>query len=530
MSTSKKSNNLVGLLSSLTVGAFSYGVASLGAGSSILPLFVASFSSAIGGMAVNKASNYLNNLDKERISRFLVKNSFDEQNSALFDILKESIIEAFDEATRMLELQLNSDEEKLIFRRTVLKVKVLIEEEYEAFISRPETKAEVDLIANKKTNDYVDELFSQLVIESELLHNTNFNITLRSLFRDLLNDEFQSCFFKRLLYPNNEEAFNSYNLILSKSTVELLELILNDQKKITDKLDAIDVSRSSTHLTSEEINLIVSKLNNQSTSIELKGKFKNALNSVISNLETDIRRIEIELVKAHNEIRNEIKGSRAENHKWFIRTNKNIATIVKLVLGLFIALSVFAIMYLSFSKTGIPFTVTIKVHGLKGVNDVVLGGHGEVQLVLKGHEISSKINESGLAIFHNIPFEYKNLNVPIALINVGDESYQLLNVNNTVQLKPDSVIFLKIKLIGIDTVKGSVFDNETSHPIKGAIVTVAQISDTTDNNGNYCIPIPIQKQAKRLDIKAIKLGYEDFQKNQISILSEPYHNIYLNPK
>lgn len=528
MSTNKKTPNLYGLLACASIGGISAAVGTSGTESNLIPLFIGSVSTVIGGVAINRASDYLKKISVLEISKWFGKHSQGGEHKALYELLKDSISVAFEKTGKVCEKNLDEKTHRREFNKAVRKIKKQIENDFILFADYLPTINEVNLILNEKPESYINWLVNELKLNNQLPSNL-IDSSFEATFNDLLLKELQYDFLKNLLAERNEEAFKSFNLIISKCTLEFLENISNEQKVIKDKIDNIDITQSIIEISDKEIDTIVSRLNDKTKFIEIKGKFKNALNSVISNLEFEIQKVETKLIHELDSIRQEIKESRRENIGWFERIDKKTSLVIKLFLLGGIGIVLILVAYLYFTTPTESFTATIKVHGLKGKDDLILSGIGEVQIVLKGKELTGKINESGVAVFHEIPGKYKNQEVPVSVINISNEAYQVYDSNSSIQLQPNKLNYLIVKLAGIDTVRGTVHDIKTSLPLSGAVVTVAQISDTTESDGVYCIPIPIAKQTKNQDLSCRRLGYEVFQKNQLSILSNSYHDIYMTP-
>jgi hypothetical protein len=76
------------------------------------------------------------------------------------------------------------------------------------------------------------------------------------------------------------------------------------------------------------------------------------------------------------------------------------------------------------------------------------------------------------------------------------------------RLRQGEAIYLKVKLLGLDSVHGYVRDHVTERPLGGVRVSMHSIETHTDVHGWFVLHIPPKAQSKFINLMFEKEGYE----------------------
>jgi hypothetical protein len=152
-------------------------------------------------------------------------------------------------------------------------------------------------------------------------------------------------------------------------------------------------------------------------------------------------------------------------------------------------------------------TLIVVVHGEKGIQDILLRSQGQVMLDIlpdaersSGARRSEPINYEGQALFEGIPVGSK-----VKCSVEFSEQYHVVKPDTTYTVYPQSKIFLKVALAGLDKISGRVF--YLGNPLSETRVLLSDLVAKTDSNGFYKIIIPKNYQQKQQTLTFIKSGY-----------------------
>jgi len=194
--------------------------------------------------------------------------------------------------------------------------------------------------------------------------------------------------------------------------------------------------------------------------------------------------------------------ARSAGHSRLEFNARNVS--VFLVGGMVLPFTLFFTDPISKFKQGNDFTtsVTVFVHGKRGRQDMILRQQGHVIMDVEGGERKrSDINENGAAFFQNL-----HINDKVQLEVDFSEPYKSLSPDSTYIIPSDNRLYLQVALQGIGIVYGKVLSEDD--PLPGVIVQIHNLTDTTDENGNFNIAIPDKQQTKEYKVWFSKPGFK----------------------
>jgi hypothetical protein len=154
-----------------------------------------------------------------------------------------------------------------------------------------------------------------------------------------------------------------------------------------------------------------------------------------------------------------------------------------------------------FHENNLVKSLTIFVHGRKGKNDVILAGHGFVNMRINGADNPEPIDSKGEAKFSNLrtgdQFQLRISDSEPFLVENPDSQYVVGNEHQ---------MYLQIYLQGIDRVFGSVTYREV--PLPGVTIFIDKLKGTTDSAGAFSIQIPLEMQAQSYRVAFQKEGFK----------------------
>jgi hypothetical protein len=129
-----------------------------------------------------------------------------------------------------------------------------------------------------------------------------------------------------------------------------------------------------------------------------------------------------------------------------------------------------------------------------------------------------KVGADNATVFLNeIPYKYRNSDVHVVL---EAEGYQ--TIDTVVKVQKSLNLSLK-RNNDLGVVFGRVVDFETEQPVEGAVVTLQDLTTTTDAFGNFKIEIPFAKQDKTQRVLVAKEGYQIWEGMYRPSASEPWY-------
>jgi hypothetical protein len=153
-----------------------------------------------------------------------------------------------------------------------------------------------------------------------------------------------------------------------------------------------------------------------------------------------------------------------------------------------------------------PFTATIQIYGWENEQYNPLNGKGTLVLTLGDKAEKAEINRQGEAVFKGILPEYNGKTVLACITDTEGEPYYLSD--SLVRIDKNGTTKVQILLHGLEKLEGTIYDDISGEGLPDVSITVAGITTTTDEKGNFTVDIPIEKQRQEQEIEISKEGYK----------------------
>lgn len=150
-------------------------------------------------------------------------------------------------------------------------------------------------------------------------------------------------------------------------------------------------------------------------------------------------------------------------------------------------------------------TVTVFVHGKKGLQDMILRQKGNVIMDIGSERKKAPIDENGEAYFQNLEKGDKvRLNIDFS------EPYKSKYPDSVYTIDESGKIYLYVFLQGIDKVSGMVLYND--QPLANVTVKIDGLSTSTDSTGQFSLAIPDDLQSDKYAVWFFKKGFKTISK------------------
>jgi hypothetical protein len=163
-----------------------------------------------------------------------------------------------------------------------------------------------------------------------------------------------------------------------------------------------------------------------------------------------------------------------------------------------------------FAPQVLPFTFTIYIHGAGGRQDLILRGTGEVIIDTGSLRRKRPVGADGDAVFLEIPANFLDKEVPVAL---DADGFELADPHPTVRLSKDGAYVEVRRKPGL--IKGNCHDTE-GRPLPGVTLTLAGMTKSSDVAGEFEFVVPGDKMQTELTLRATLPGFKTW-----SILAVP---------
>ncbi|MDR2972642.1 MAG: carboxypeptidase-like regulatory domain-containing protein [Bacteroidales bacterium] len=332
------------------------------------------------------------------------------------------------------------------------------------------------------------------LIESQF---ESFGITdpFKSFLSKNLPSQIQLCFGEGLKDPANQNAWIAFQRMLTEEIRDDIKKIGDTQQSIKEDLSDLKFEKSG--FSEEQVNEIreLVKLLNNKKFVEVK--IKDGINQSLQSIEEKANTI-IQITTETNitvaQLKKNIEKIDRQN-----RMNRIIFFALAaclLIAGLFIA-------YKSMDQ---PFTTTIQIYGWENEQHNPLNGKGTLILTLGDKNETTEINRQGEAVFKGILPEYNGKNVSVYIADTDGEPYYL--VDSIITIQKNGITKVQVLLHGLEKLQGAVYDDVSGEGIPDVSITVAEITTTTNEKGEFMIDIPIEKQRVEQEIEIRKEGYK----------------------
>jgi Effector-associated domain 11 len=166
-------------------------------------------------------------------------------------------------------------------------------------------------------------------------------------------------------------------------------------------------------------------------------------------------------------------------------------------------------------------SLTVLVHGEKGIDHRILPNRGIVTLIYGNAIVSEQINNQGEAVFAELDNRFfgPDANVKITFQDPVGDPYRALHPDSLYRLEKGNHIDLAVKLHNIDKIKGIVREDVTSEPIDSVRVSVAGVATFTDPYGEFRLYIPDSLQREFQTIRATKAGYAFYESQNVPVVT-----------
>lgn len=329
----------------------------------------------------------------------------------------------------------------------------------------------------------------------------NFDENFAKFFRATFPVQLQVCYAELLKDKNNHGAWVAFQKMLMEDTRQGIHEILQRQEKLEQGITDLQsqkwlekLSRLSPRKT-DALRSLLQEMN-QPEKIELK--FNQALEERL-----DAGRKELLAIQA---VLHETSTTVQKTHTDVKLIKTKLIRYLLVAAIIIIILSVTAFVIWNNQKDQ-PFNVNVIVHGNKGITDHVLKNTGTVTLSYGQQTVSAQINENGEAFFKEIPAAYKGDSAIVQLTSLNGLPYKLSCDDCKILLSPANA-YLEVKTTGLDSIKGQV--TAEGYAVKDALVIVNGISVASDENGNFLLIIPEDKQELRQQVNVTKPGYKSW--------------------
>lgn len=192
------------------------------------------------------------------------------------------------------------------------------------------------------------------------------------------------------------------------------------------------------------------------------------------------------------------------------KTSRNVRLfLLVFVPVLAIALALFYIRYQQLRK---PLSLAVSIHNTTPNPNLPFPG-GTITLQYDGKSESRPIEQD--VVFRGIPPNFRKEQVQVRF-----EAPGFVTVDTSVILQKED---LRIPIRRDDTfakVFGVVQDEETLQPLEAVTVSIGELSTQTDQNGQFNLSIPFEKQRTQQRLQAIKSGYKAFDRTEPVIKNE----------
>ena len=464
-------------------------------------LITPALGSAVSGFGASFAANLVSGFTPAKIKKWFIAEHPDKLNHSIKKLFVASINHALDNINVLFSEANYSEEEKKAAKKLIKDLQkqlpnMLLSEQH-IRLDEPEIKR--FLYENGKEDavgNFIETNFSSFGIVEPL----------KSFLSQNLPAQIQLCFGEGLKDPSNQNAWIAFQRMLMEEIRNDIKQIADTQQSIKDDLSDLKFTKSGfSKKQMTEIHELVELLNNKKL---VEVKIKNSLNQSLQSIENKAN----EIIKITTETNITVSQLKTLVEK-IERQNKFNQLIVALLVGGLFA----AVFFIAYTFVNQPFTATIQIYGWGNEQHNPLDGKGTLVLTLGGKTEKAPINRQGEAIFKDILPQFNGQTISACIEDTEGEPYYL--PDSIIKIEKNNTAKVQVLLRGLEKLQGMIIDNISGEGLPNVAVTVADITATTNEQGNFLVEIPIEKQSKEQKITVRKDGYES-KRETISMTGE----------
>ncbi len=473
----------------------------------------------VGGLSIELAGNMAGNFDSKRFKQLLKKPHPDDLNHDLQIAFIRANIMAIDNIERLYRDAVQNDSLRKNARFFCKELKKDIKNNFQSNLSKV-NEDELDTYINKNTEDVSSNLLDKLNVNTKPY---KLDKTFIEIFHKNYLSQVQLCFGEILKEPNNKESERAWRAWQKWMSEEIRADIKNIHTRL-DKLSEQQQPVELPDLSDEQLNKLNKLSEDLKNPLTLEEKFEAALNGSLEKLNSkvdtlleeskEILRLNVEIYRTVTDFDSKLET------RWFSRKSVWLWALVSTALVVTVAI------YFYYNSQ--PFSTSFKVHGFQKPDYMPLENRGAVELTLGDEKKIAEINKNGIADFKQIPANFKNEPIKVAIVKTEGESYRI-QPKDTVILKSGAVIKLSVLQEGLDRLFGTVKD-ETGDYLQGVIVRRLGLIDTTNTTGDFFLHIPPEKQTRFAAISFFKEGYKVKEFNDVPVQTDEPMKVLLSRK
>jgi hypothetical protein len=449
-----------------------------------------------GGIAVNLMSNTVQHLWNSFSQKVVVKHP-DELNHDLRKILVQSVKKSLQNLLILYKDEHPPRQQYLVVKEHIK----LMEDELGYLFSENPNLTGYDINVKAYIHSPMEEAkLKMLATLRQELAATDLPEAFIQLFNESFVDQFRLCFTQEL--KGNGDAWVAFQKMMMEGLKEDLEGIIKGQQRIESGI---------TDLKKQQTNQKLVRLSPQKAM---------AMEKLLAEINQPAR-LQLQLNKALDDLLGEIKKELTELRRISEKTLKELVRLKtdwwsrKMVMAytLIIALLVTLVTVRNY-YLGQPFMINVIVHGPKGTGDIILKNRGAVVINYGDKTEKQVLDESGEALFRQIPGKYRGDSVLITVTNLEGDPYKPACNGCKYKLAPGQTFYVPLNSYGLEMLNGVVVDDH-ARPVPGASIIVQDIRTETDDNGFFRLKIPLEKQQRFQNITIVKKGYREETVNQV---------------
>ena len=447
-------------------------------------------SSVGSNIGAGLAANFIGKITPEKIKRWFINIHPNNLNHSIKKLFIESVKEAMENILVLFSETQASEIEKKEARKFIKtlqkRLPAMLLNDEQIKLDDPEIKY---FLYEKSKEDVVCGFIEK--------HFASFEISdsFKSFLAQNLSAQIQLCFGEGLKNPIHRNAWIAFQRMLMEEIRNDIKQIADTQQSIKDDLSDLKFTKTGLSETQiAEIRQLINLLNDKKL-IEIK--ISDGINQCLKSIEdkaNEIIRITTKTQLTVDELKHIIEKIN--------RQNRTTHFIMSILVGCLLAAGYFTV----YKIINQPFTTTVAVFGWEGEQHNPLNGTGAIVLTLGDKIEKAEINRQGEAVFKGVLPEYNGQTVAAHITDTEGELYYL--ADSIVKIEKNGITKVQVLLHGLEKLEGAVYDDISGEGLPDVSVTIAGITVTTDEKGNFIIAIPIEKQRSEQEIEISKANYK----------------------